>query len=86
MRLGELRVKYKYRHPNQKPKLYRYKIKHQPTPHYRTIKINTKSTKNYKQTKYQLTKEEEPTKYKTTNKYQPEPAQVDILSPKPKRK
>jgi hypothetical protein len=36
---------------------------------------------NYKQIKYQPTKEEKPTKYQTTNKSQPEPAQVDNPNP-----
>ena len=42
--------------------------------------------KNDKQIKYQPTKEEKPTKYKTTNKFQPEPAGVDIPNPKLKIK
>ena len=49
-----------------------------------TNKLN--EPKNYKQTKYQPTKEEKPIKYKTTNKSQPEPAQVGISKTKLKTK
>jgi hypothetical protein len=45
-----------------------------------------KNPKNYKQLKYQPTKEEKPTKYKTTNKLQPEFAQVVFSNPKLKTK
>jgi hypothetical protein len=49
-------------------------------------KTNIKNPKNYKQIKYQPTKEEKPIKYKTTrNKSQPEPAQVDIAKPELKK-
>jgi hypothetical protein len=57
---------------------------HQPKNYPHITKINIKSLKNHKQTKYQPKKEERPTKYRTTNKYQPEPAQVDIPNPKSK--
>jgi len=40
----------------------------------------------YIQIKYQPIKEEMPIKYKTINKYQPEHAQVDILTPRLKIK
>jgi hypothetical protein len=42
--------------------------------------------KNNKQIKYQPTKEEKPTKYETKNKFQLEPARVDIPNPKLKIK
>jgi len=42
--------------------------------------------KNYKQTKYQLIKEERLIKYKTINRYQPEPVQAGISKPKSKTK
>jgi hypothetical protein len=45
-------------------------------------KINKKTLKNYKQIKYQRTKEGKLIKHKRTNKSQPEPAQVGNLNPK----